>query len=72
MELGAEIRDLGFEDPVEGLELLGAEPREGEQADLYANPRALKELGWAPRIPLERSIGDTLDYWRERAHLEVD
>ena len=46
--------------------------REGEQANLYANPRALKELGWAPRIPLERSIGDTLDYWRERAHLEVD
>ena len=46
--------------------------REGEQPDLYADPRALKELGWAPRIPLERSIGDTLDYWRERAHMEVD
>ena len=46
--------------------------REGEQPDLYADPRALKELGWAPRIPLERSIEDTLDYWRERAHMEVD
>ena len=46
--------------------------REGEQPDLYANPRAIKELGWAPRIPLERSIGDTLDFWRERAHMEVD
>jgi GDP-4-dehydro-6-deoxy-D-mannose reductase len=46
--------------------------REGEQPDLYADPRALKELGWAPRIPLERSIGDTLDYWRDRAHMEVD
>ena len=46
--------------------------REGEQRDLYADPRALKELDWAPRIPLERSIGDTLDYWRERAHMEVD
>ena len=46
--------------------------REGEQPDLYADPRALEDLGWAPRIPLERSIGDTLDYWRERAHMEVD
>jgi len=45
--------------------------REGEQPDLYAEPRALKELGWAPRIPLEQSIGDTLDYWRDRAHMEI-
>jgi GDP-4-dehydro-6-deoxy-D-mannose reductase len=45
--------------------------REGEQADLYAEPRALKELGWAPRIRLETSISDTLDYWRDRAHMEV-
>ena len=46
--------------------------REGEQPDLYASPRALQDLGWAPRIPLEQSIRDTLDYWRERAHMEVD
>ena len=45
--------------------------REGEQTDLYAEPRALKELGWAPRIPLEQSISDTLDYWRDRAHMEI-
>ncbi len=45
--------------------------REGEQPDLYAEPRALKELGWAPRIPLGQSIQDTLDYWRERAHMEI-
>jgi len=45
--------------------------REGEQPDLYAEPRALKELGWAPRIPIEQSISDTLDYWRDRAHMEV-
>ena len=45
--------------------------REGEQSDLYAEPRALKELGWEPRIPLEQSIADTLDYWRDRAHMEV-
>ena len=46
--------------------------RAGEQADLYASPRALKELGWAACIPVERSIADTLDFWRERAHMEVD
>ena len=45
--------------------------REGEQPDLYAEPRALKDLGWAPRIPIEQSISDTLDYWRDRAHMEI-
>ncbi len=45
--------------------------REGEQPDLYAEPRALKELGWAPRISLEQSISDTLDYWRDRANMEA-
>ena len=45
--------------------------REGVQPDLYAEPRALKELGWEPRIPLEQSIAGTLDYWRDRAHMEV-
>jgi GDP-4-dehydro-6-deoxy-D-mannose reductase len=46
--------------------------REGEQPDLYASPVALQDMGWAPRIPLEQSIRDTLDYWRDRAHMEVD
>ncbi len=45
--------------------------REGEQPDLYAEPRALKDLGWTPRIPIEQSISDTLDYWRARARTEV-
>ncbi len=45
--------------------------REGEQMDLYPDPRALKELGWAPRISLEQSIQDTLDYWRRRASGEA-
>ena len=44
----------------------------GGREDLYASPRALEELGWAPRIPLEQSIADALDYWRDRAHMEVD
>ncbi len=46
--------------------------REGEQPDLYAEARALKDLGWVPRIPIEQSITDTLDYWRARALTEVD
>jgi len=46
--------------------------REGEQPDLYASPRALEELGWVPRIPLEQSIRDALDYSRDRVHMEVD
>ena len=45
--------------------------RDGEQPDLYAEPRALKDLGWAPRIPIAQSISDTLDYWRDRAHMEI-
>lgn len=56
--------------PVE-VESEASRVREGEQPDLYAEPRALKELGWEPRIPLEQSIADTLDYWRDRAHMEV-
>ena len=56
--------------PVE-VESEASRVREGEQPDLYAEPRALKELGWAPRIPLEQSISDTLDYWRDRAHMEI-
>ena len=42
------------------------------RSDLYASPLALQDMGWAPRIPLEQSIRDTLDYWRDRAHMEVD
>jgi len=45
--------------------------RDGEQPDLYAEPRAHKELRWAPRILVEQSISDTLDYWRDRAHMEI-
>ena len=46
--------------------------RDGEQSDLYGDPRALKRLGWSPAISLDASILDTLDYWRARAHMEVD
>lgn len=40
--------------------------REGEQPDLYADPVALLQLGWTPRIPIHQSIADTLAYWRQR------
>jgi len=40
--------------------------REGEQEDLYGSPDTLRALGWSPVIPLERSLGDALDWWRAR------
>ena len=41
--------------------------RSGEQPDLYGSPRRLRdELGWTPGIPLETTLGDTLDWWRAR------
>lgn len=47
--------------------------RAGEQPDLYGDPRRLRdELGWTPRISLERTLADTLDYWRERVTDEED
>jgi GDP-4-dehydro-6-deoxy-D-mannose reductase len=32
--------------------------------------RIRSELGWTPRIPVERTLGDTLDWWRR--HLSPD
>ncbi len=32
--------------------------------------RIRTELGWAPEIPLERTIGDVLDYWRDRLRVQ--
>jgi len=28
--------------------------------------RILEEVGWAPEIPIERTLADLLDYWRQR------
>ncbi len=34
---------------------------------LVGNPAKLrKATGWTPRVPLERTLGDLLQYWRER------
>jgi GDP-4-dehydro-6-deoxy-D-mannose reductase len=41
--------------------------REGEQPDLYGSPDRLRDAtGWTPEIPLETTLSDTLDWWRER------
>jgi GDP-4-dehydro-6-deoxy-D-mannose reductase len=41
--------------------------REGEQADLYGSPARLRaDTGWSPEIPLNTTLADTLEWWRER------
>ncbi len=35
------------------------------------NTRLRRETGWEPLIPLEQTLRDTLDYWRERVAEEV-
>lgn len=47
--------------------------RSGEQPDLYGSPERLTaDTGWAPQIPLERTLADTLQWWRERVADEED
>ncbi|WP_217914357.1 GDP-mannose 4,6-dehydratase [Miltoncostaea marina] len=41
--------------------------REGEQPDLYGSPERLRaDTGWSPEIPIQTTLADTLDWWRER------
>ena len=41
--------------------------RPSDQPVLVGNPTAIREaLGWQPEIPVERSLADTLDFWRAR------
>ena len=40
--------------------------RSSEVQDLAAGTRKLGALGWKPRIPLERSLADTLESWKAR------
>lgn len=45
--------------------------REGEQPDLYGSPdRLTADTGWVPKIPLDVSLKDTLDWWRARVAQE--
>ncbi len=70
------VRDL-----IEGLAPLARIPvtfasdaglrRAGEQPDLYGSPARLHDdTGWTPEIPIETTLADTLDWWRERAVAE--
>ena len=39
--------------------------RDGEQPDLYGSPARLRaDTGWTPEIPIDRTLADTLDWWR--------
>jgi GDP-4-dehydro-6-deoxy-D-mannose reductase len=39
--------------------------RPSDVPELVCNPTKLKALtGWEPEIPLEKTLEDTLDYWR--------
>jgi GDP-4-dehydro-6-deoxy-D-mannose reductase len=41
--------------------------RAGEQPDLYGSPARLRaDTGWSPEIPLDVTLADTLDWWRDR------
>lgn len=41
--------------------------RPNDSPIVLGNPaRAARELGWSPRIPLEQTLHDLLDYWRAR------
>jgi len=40
--------------------------RPSEVRDLAADTRRLRSLGWAPRIPIARSLADTLAWWSAR------
>lgn len=45
--------------------------RSGEQPDLYGSPERLRrDTGWTPRIPLETTLSDTLDWWRAKLDAE--
>jgi GDP-4-dehydro-6-deoxy-D-mannose reductase len=46
--------------------------RPGEQPDLYGTPQRLRELGWTPNITLDRTLADTLEWWRGRVTTEED
>ena len=39
-----------------------------ERAGLYGSPGRLRaDTGWSPEIPIETTLADTLDWWRQRA-----
>jgi GDP-4-dehydro-6-deoxy-D-mannose reductase len=74
-------RSLPVRELIEGLAPLARIPvaftsdrglrRAGEQPDLYGSPaRLAADTGWCPEIPIEKTLADTLDWWRERVAQE--
>ena len=74
-------RSLPVRRLVEGLARLSQIPvtlrsdpglrRDGEQPDLYGSPARLRaDTGWTPEIPIDTTLADTLDWWRERVARE--
>jgi GDP-4-dehydro-6-deoxy-D-mannose reductase len=50
------------------VEVDPARVRDGEAPQVYGSHDRLTEAtGWKPEIPLERTVADLLDWWRERA-----
>ncbi len=57
---------LSFSDKKIEIKVDPALFRPSDIPDLYAdNTKINKQTGWVPTIPLEKSLKDTLDYWRE-------
>jgi GDP-4-dehydro-6-deoxy-D-mannose reductase len=47
--------------------------RDGEQSDLYGSPARLRaDTGWTPEIPIDTTLADTLEWWRERVAEEKE
>ncbi len=45
--------------------------RPGEVSTVVGDPTKMRtETGWAPQIPLDKTIRDLLDYWRMKVHAE--
>ncbi|MGH9529442.1 MAG: GDP-mannose 4,6-dehydratase [Terriglobales bacterium] len=38
--------------------------RPNETVDICGDPGKISEIGWSPKIPLQKTIADLLDYWR--------
>jgi GDP-4-dehydro-6-deoxy-D-mannose reductase len=45
--------------------LSGAKMRDIDDPIYISDNTRLRQLGWEPRIPIEKTLSDTLDYWRE-------
>lgn len=59
------LEEAGLTSSVEVVET--APPREGDPGALVGdNTKIRRAVGWEPRIPIERSVADALDWYRRR------